>query len=69
MKILTNLITNLVDSFADSISELGEKDHSLKASYSKKNSLLSPRHSGFAIGLDAFTSEQAHSHVMCCAPS
>lgn len=69
MKVFTNLITDLVESFADSVSSIGEKDHTLKASYAKKSTLLSPKNNGFAIGLDAFTSEQSHSHVMCCAPS
>ena len=69
MKFLTQMITDITDGFADSITSLGEKDTALKASFAKKNTLLSQKHSGFAIGLDALSAEQSHSHVMCCAPS
>ncbi|MEM6719187.1 MAG: type IV secretory system conjugative DNA transfer family protein [Bacteroidota bacterium] len=69
MKVLTQLINDLFENLTNSILSAGTKDNLLKASFAKKKSLLSPKHSGFAIGLDAFTIEQSHSHLMCCAPS
>ncbi|SNR35673.1 Type IV secretory pathway, VirD4 component, TraG/TraD family ATPase [Dokdonia pacifica] len=66
----TEIISDLTEDFADGVMSLGKRDHSLNASFGKKSQLFSSKHHAFSIGVgNNLSTEQAHSHLMCMAPS